>query len=875
VTHLEPVEVDGVPASFAVLGLGESEDGGRVLVGFAPRHGGDAALAAWAHGQRLAAEEGFDGEVFAVAPQWSVAARQRLSLLGEPPFAFRALAATALDEESRCVEAEGPVANLPLPAELAARRLTDAPARELYLRALRALQGLAAKHAGTVRGHASGAELVLLARRVAALRLEDGALKLETLQPERSLAALTPEGVSAAMDRLEGQLRKHLNDRRVKSSEEAQRAEVVPGLVAAASLRSCLSWPLGGSDPEVIDLVGLDAEGRPVVAAVRPLLGLPELGAVLDATLALTPALPFLFAGADAPLQLGPPRLALAAEEVTEPARRVLDGLTLDRACFELRSRRGAAAEVVLVDAASGAPRGLQRERAGAPAPARGGAVPAAAASPRGEAPPAPREPRARPAAPEAPEAARTGGSPEDGVEEISLFDLDDDAKAGGSSRPEEGRSRSRRRRRGRRRGRRGTQDEERPASSASSAREDDDEDLDDLLADAVEEDLSATLAPLEVEEVQEEEPARYEDEEDFEEAEAGEDDWAQEREARRRARLAKIVPEPEPEEPQKAPRRRAAILAHADRDAVAAAILLARDIRLIEGFWVYPQSELMTFFRSVATDLRPETPICVVGFTATPARDTLQAAALYRGRLTWYDHHEWPPEDLEALKESLGAENVSVRPGSGSSLPIVLAERSRRSRFSDKLVELVTGRFTEHDYQRWGRLWWQRLSEIASRAGDRRADIDPLMSGRPSDLARQASKADVPALPPEVEYVSSRDFRVVHFGGYGLVVVPVPEPLDLHLVSRLVRERLAVQVALAYREGAELVTLGSDDARGRRDVDLGAMVDHLSAKHAWIEALGDEDHVARMRVRGLATDPERLDEVVAEVAMGRSILEG
>jgi hypothetical protein len=129
VTHLEPVEVDGVPASFAVLGLGESEDGGRVLVGFAPRHGGDAALAAWAHGQRLAAEEGFDGEVFAVAPQWSVAARQRLSLLGEPPFAFRALAATALDEESRCVEAEGPVANLPLPAERCRGWRRSTPAR--------------------------------------------------------------------------------------------------------------------------------------------------------------------------------------------------------------------------------------------------------------------------------------------------------------------------------------------------------------------------------------------------------------------------------------------------------------------------------------------------------------------------------------------------------------------------------------------------------------------------------------------------------------------------------------------------------------------------------------------------------------------------
>ena len=56
---------------------------------------------------------------------------------------------------------------------------------------------------------------------------------------------------------------------------------------------------------------------------------------------------------------------------------------------------------------------------------------------------------------------------------------------------------------------------------------------------------------------------------------------------------------------------------------------------------------------------------------------------------------------------------------------------------------------------------------------------------------------------------------------------------------------------------------------------DLAGMAAHLAAKHEWIRALSDTDHVARMLVRGLATDPTRLDEVIAEIAMGRSIVEG
>jgi hypothetical protein len=132
-----------------------------------------------------------------------------------------------------------------------------------------------------------------------------------------------------------------------------------------------------------------------------------------------------------------------------------------------------------------------------------------------------------------------------------------------------------------------------------------------------------------------------------------------------------------------------------------------------------------------------------------------------------------------------------------------------------------------------------------------------------------------VPPVPPEVSYVSQRDFRVVHFGGHVLVVVPVPDELDLQLAARVARERFAAEVSLAYRESGELIVLGADDTRGRQSMDLGAMLTHLSSKHDWIVPLRDEDHVARLLARGLPEKPERLDEVLAEVAMGRSILEG
>jgi hypothetical protein len=198
----------------------------------------------------------------------------------------------------------------------------------------------------------------------------------------------------------------------------------------------------------------------------------------------------------------------------------------------------------------------------------------------------------------------------------------------------------------------------------------------------------------------------------------------------------------------------------------------------------------------------------------------------------------------------------------------------TRRSRFSDKLVDLAAGRFTEHDYERWGRVWWWRLGEIAKRSGSRKSDLEPLLSGRPSDLAKEAEKAAVPPPPLELEFVSARDFRLVHFAGHSMVILEVPEELDLNLAARIARERYHASLSLAVHEGSETLTLAGDEGTGRRPLDFSGLVDHLAEKLEWVESLPDHDHVARFVLKEGPAHPDRLDDVIGEIVMGRSLLE-
>lgn len=882
--ELTPVAEEEVPPSLAAVGIGEDETGRAHVVGVAPQSGGDAWIAAVSVAARRLAQ-GLEGDVWAVSSQWPAAARRRLAL--EPAEGLRVRAVHAPPEgrggEPGRVEvaAERPELALGLSEAQLKAQLARVEERELLGRALGALGGLAHKHGGRLHLTRDGAELVFFARPVAWLRVEGAGsgLALEVQLPRRQRIGLDAGGVADAFDQLEGLIRKHLNDKKIRDSEEGLRARLLGLLARLAGNGSMLLWPLPGTDPDPLDFVAVDGDGNPVVGAVRRELDLESLGPILDGLLTVEALLPLLIQSVPGRLRFARPRIVLAAERFDAGAESVFGVLDLESRLFDIEARRG---EPVLVT----------REPISLARPTEPGREPT-----RTTVPPSPPPEREKVPASDAEEAS---GVREASFEEFSALELDDEERTAPSAGERES-GRRRRRRRGRGRGRgRGRSEEGRAAAPSRDEGASDAPGPERAEARAPQEEPAArtpesrrlgrprkededdeeTLTPLSPEApefIEEPEPA-YDDEDSEEEGETEADPRLErlrrEREARRRARLAKLEAEAA-EEPVKRPRRRAAFVALADRDAVGAAVLLARDLRLVEGIWVYPQSELMTFFRSVATDLHEETPIYLLGFTASPARETLQAAALYRDRLTWFDHHAWPPEDLEGLRAAIGAGSVHVDARLESSLPIVLSHCTRRSRFSDKLVDLLRGRFSQHDYERWGRLWWWRLGEIAAQPGERRGDLAALLAGRPSELAREAARAAAPPPPLELEYVASRDFRLVHFGGYGMVLVPVEEPLDLHLTARIARERYGTALSLASRPGDERLFLAADDVPGRPALDLGAMVDHLAGKFEWVEALSDADHVARFRVAELATRPERMEEIVAEIAMGRSVLEG
>jgi len=914
---LVPIAAEEVPASLALVGSGESESGERCLVAVS-RSGGDALLAVLAVASRLAEQEGFRGLALAVAPSWSLASRQRLGLVGELPYALRAETVPQLESLPASIEAELMEPPVVVPPSQVHRHLARPLDQELCQRALAALSGLAAKHGGAVRGVGRAVELVLLACRVAAVRVDEDGVLLDTWIGGRRTERLSAEALADALDRLEGSVRKHLNDREIRDGELGLRARVAPRLADAAGMHALTRWPLGGRDIDALDFAAVTSSGRPAVGALRTQLTLPVLGSILDATLVLAPALPGLLEGTPPPVRLESPCLVLGAEQYDAAVSRVLAALTLEVTRYEILRAGSRDPELRLIadaDAERGTtagPPARRPERTLAPSTSqerfprerRGGRAsswPSAAGQAR------PGTERTQSAEPEEeglpsfsdytpavsppsrtrePEAAPRESVPR--FDEVSLFELAEESTgAGGPHGDDTDGHRRRRRRRGRGRGRArrgdgdsepGSEDElepsaedERPLPTAASEPgplESDDEP-----------ELAETLAPLAAdvpEFVEEPEPSYDDEEEAEEETDPERERMRRERELRRRARIAKAEPLPEPARAPRPPRpRRAAIVAHGDRDSLAAATLLARDLRMLEGIWVYPQLDLMTFFRGVAPDLREETPIYVIGFTASPVRETIQTASLYRDRIFWFDHHEWPPEDIEALREAIGREAAHIAPHTGSSIPLVLSVFTRRSRFSDKLVDLMTGRFTQHDFERWGRVWWSRLDAAAARSGDRRAELEPLLAGRPSDLSRDAALVVSPPLPAEADFVAGRDFRLVHFGGYVLVIAPVRAALDVFLSARIARERYAAELSLAWTEGEESFVLASDEGSTRRSLDVLGMVEHLAGKHAWIEALPDADHVARFRIKGAAAHPEHIDEALAEIAMGRSILEG
>jgi hypothetical protein len=325
-TSLTPLALEGLPGERAVLAEGLGADSSKLLVGYAPHDGMDALLAA------LAAPGAGVSRV-AVAPRWSNAALRVIEGV-KPGISVRALVGAAGEEVDATPLGRGS-RGAPLPASRVIDGIADPIRREMFGRAVAALEGLAAKHGGGLRGFGERVELVVLARTAAVLRDSNG-VALEIHLGERSTVPLGPGDLPDAMDRLEGALRRRLADRKARSSEEELRAGLAGRAAAALGARSLRLWPLGGGALDVIDFAAVGDDGVPLLGALREELSLAALADVLSAAFGAAPALPGLLAQVAPPVRFSEIRVAIAAQRYAGAALAALDALALPLALVDI-----------------------------------------------------------------------------------------------------------------------------------------------------------------------------------------------------------------------------------------------------------------------------------------------------------------------------------------------------------------------------------------------------------------------------------------------------------------------------------------------------------------------------------------------------------
>ncbi|MFQ5515671.1 MAG: hypothetical protein ACE5FG_14755 [Myxococcota bacterium] len=841
--ELRPLGFGPLPAGLA-LGVGSFDAGGSVVVVASTRDGLD--LVGWAEvAARLAGDRARDYERILAAPLLSAptcAAAARLVSSGRR---FRLAVAPGLAEPGEdLLSQEG------LPSE-AARPAWSASPESLHARIGHVLAGATAVACcGELRRFEDVHLLYMRGTLALRARIEGSGVELSFMAPESRQIHVTDANFSRWGTELHESVMQLAQDPRLLDSEAAARERRIEGVAAELRARVTARWiPWNPDGVAPVEWAGVLPDGSPVLGVLRTALSI-EHGPGLMAAYHLLEAERELWI----PGSSGAPRLCLSAETVDDGLLGLLADLGVElesvrgtepeaierELAAERRGRRGArrrrrgrggepadaprasedAAEDAEIDATDRAPeeeRVADREeppaRRGRSRRGRGRRRPADAVEMEGS---TLEEPEAPPGVPT--ELAELEAEPAD------LFSASAPEEPAGPA-PEEDLEPE--------------LDEERIAAAA------------DTLVGELEDEEEGPVAGLELEAAQGEpdDDTGVEEEPDAEEEPAEDDEPAEELPRRRNPR--------------------AAIVAHADFDSILAALVLARDRRSVVSFRVLRQDDLMDFFRGPANDLAENVDLLLVGLMAQPTPiEVIQTAELFRGRLQWFDHHDWPIEDVERLRDAIGRNSILFEPGAASSLAAVVKVTERRSRFTDKLIDLAGRRLSESDMIKWGYRVVGLLKRLAANPGEARQEISPVLAGKPGELS---DPGEVHA--QEESWVTENAPRAVHFGEYQMVVLRVPPDLDAGEVGRRARLGAGARLSLVSREDDDLVVLGCNDEK--RHINILALVDHLAAKLPWAEVAVGGDRVGRLRIEELSQHPERIDQLIGEIARNRSLLYG
>jgi hypothetical protein len=325
-----------------------------------------------------------------------------------------------------------------------------------------------------------------------------------------------------------------------------------------------------------------------------------------------------------------------------------------------------------------------------------------------------------------------------------------------------------------------------------------------------------------------------------------------------------------------------AVIVSHYDRDGIIASLVLARAVPNVVAQRFMSSEDFITLFYTpeiqeglpevydlYVTDLR----IRASGRLAPEVKDAfLDRIRKHKGNIYWLDHVYWQDVDRREMEASIGRANLVITPRERTAALVVKRALKIQDEFSDKLIDLLHGELDESEYNAWGKGWLSIIDYLRVDLERIEPALRALREGRPEAMDRDLLEEGMRREAEAESYVASRDFRVVIFGSYKLVIVDLPDKKSLNYtsVTQKVRDRYRAQLSITAFGDTDTIIIANSFA-DRKGMNMNVLKEHLTKRFEWLRPVQGHENVITLKVEELPSRRERLDVIVNEIVRNRS----
>jgi hypothetical protein len=242
-------------------------------------------------------------------------------------------------------------------------------------------------------------------------------------------------------------------------------------------------------------------------------------------------------------------------------------------------------------------------------------------------------------------------------------------------------------------------------------------------------------------------------------------------------------------------------------------------------------------------------------------------------GKVCWLDHVYWQDVDRRDMEAAIGKVNLVITPRERTAAVVVKRALRIEDPFSDKLINLLHGKLDEDEHTAWGKGWLSIIDYLRNDLDRIAPALKPLQEGRPEEIDRSLLEEGMQKEAEAESYVASRDFRVVIFGPYKMVIVDLENKKSFNYtrVTQKVRDRYRAQLSITAFSDSETIIIANSFSN-RRGMNMNLLKEHLTKRFDWLKPIQGHENVITLKVEELPSRRERLDVIVNEVVRNRSL---